>query len=230
MNMHPLSLCVCNVRVCVCVCVCVCVWCGYREKKTDTHIQSKRQREREGKTCYREKPLLRAASDPKSIPEWVFIPLNRNKSLYWVTVNRKLKMSLSDLFSATCCHHFEIVRLGKVQKANLISLWEMELHSCSGWDNLCRRTLHFLLKAKCCGFCLDFMHACSVTSVMSDSAICQAPLSMRFSRQEYWSGLPCSLLQGIFPTQGSNPWLLQFLYCRRILYHWATRKAPLLCI
>ena len=26
-----------------------------------------------------------------------------------------------------------------------------------------------------------------------------------FSRQEYWSGLP---LQGIVPTQGSNPWLL----------------------
>ena len=31
----------------------------------------------------------------------------------------------------------------------------------------------------------------------------QAPLSMGFSRQEYWSGLPF-LLQGIFPTQGSN--------------------------
>ena len=30
---------------------------------------------------------------------------------------------------------------------------------------------------------------------------CQAPLSMGFSRQEYWSG--CNfLLQGIFPTQG----------------------------
>ena len=28
----------------------------------------------------------------------------------------------------------------------------------------------------------------------------QAPLSMGFSRQEYWSGLP--LLQGVFPTQG----------------------------
>ena len=30
---------------------------------------------------------------------------------------------------------------------------------------------------------------------------CQTPLSMGFSRQEYWSGLPF-LLQGIFPTQG----------------------------
>ena len=37
-----------------------------------------------------------------------------------------------------------------------------------------------------------------------------------FSRQEYWSGLQ-SLLQGIFPTQGSNPSLL--LCKNRILYH-----------
>ena len=31
----------------------------------------------------------------------------------------------------------------------------------------------------------------------------RAPLSVGFSRQEYWSALPCPL-QGIFPTQGSN--------------------------
>ena len=39
----------------------------------------------------------------------------------------------------------------------------------------------------------------------------QVPLSMVFSRQEYWSGLPCPLLQGIFLTQGSNSSLLFFL-------------------
>ena len=33
---------------------------------------------------------------------------------------------------------------------------------------------------------------------------CQAPLSMEFSRQGYWSEFPF-LSQGIFPTQGSNP-------------------------
>ena len=46
---------------------------------------------------------------------------------------------------------------------------------------------------------------------------CQVPLSMKFSRQEYWSGLP-------FPSpgdtrikdQGSNSGLL---HCRQILYH-----------
>ena len=42
----------------------------------------------------------------------------------------------------------------------------------------------------------------------------QVPLSVEFSRQEYWSGLPF-LLQGIFLTQGLN---LSFLHCRQILY------------
>ena len=47
----------------------------------------------------------------------------------------------------------------------------------------------------------------------------QPPLSMEFSRQEYWSGLPCPL-QGIFPTQGSNPCLLHLL-------HWQVDSLPL---
>ena len=37
------------------------------------------------------------------------------------------------------------------------------------------------------------------------------------------TGVGChALLQGIFPTQGSNPWLL---HCRQTLYCWATREA-----
>ena len=32
------------------------------------------------------------------------------------------------------------------------------------------------------------------------------------------------LLQGIFLSQGLNPCLLCLLYCRQILYHWATRE------
>ena len=42
----------------------------------------------------------------------------------------------------------------------------------------------------------------------------QAPQSIRFSRQEYWSGLPF-LFPGVFLTQGSIPCLL---LCRWILY------------
>ena len=41
------------------------------------------------------------------------------------------------------------------------------------------------------------------------------------------TGVSCHvLLQGIFPTQGSNLCLLQLLLCRQILYHCATREAP----
>ena len=47
----------------------------------------------------------------------------------------------------------------------------------------------------------------------------EAPLSMGFSRQKYWSGLPC-LLQGIFPTQGLSPRVL-------CLPHWQVGSLPL---
>ena len=65
-------------------------------------------------------------------------------------------------------------------------------------------------------------------SVMSDSeTACTVAywtsLSMEFSRQEYWSILLHSLLQGIFPTQGSNPCLL---HCRQILYHSTHQGSP----
>ena len=50
----------------------------------------------------------------------------------------------------------------------------------------------------------------------------QAPLSMGFTREEYWNGLH-SLLQGIFLTQGSN---LDFLHCRQILYHLSHQGSP----
>ena len=43
---------------------------------------------------------------------------------------------------------------------------------------------------------------------------CPAPLSMGFSRQEYWSRLPFPS-PGIFSTQGLN---LGLLHCRQILY------------
>ena len=50
----------------------------------------------------------------------------------------------------------------------------------------------------------------------------QAPLSMGFSRQEYWSGLPCPPL-GDIPNQGLNPGLP---YCRQILYRLSHQGSP----
>ena len=62
---------------------------------------------------------------------------------------------------------------------------------------------------------------CVICSVMSDSfatlwtVACQASLSMEFSRQEYWSGLPFPP-PGDLLTQGLN---LGLLHCRWVLYH-----------
>ena len=55
-------------------------------------------------------------------------------------------------------------------------------------------------------------HACQVTSVASDSATlrtiaCQAPLSVRVSRQEYWNGLPLAS-PGDLPNPQIKPVLL----------------------
>ena len=48
----------------------------------------------------------------------------------------------------------------------------------------------------------------------------EAPLSMGFSRQEYWSGVPCPPA-GDLPDQGSNPSLL-------CLLHWQVSTLPLM--
>ena len=55
------------------------------------------------------------------------------------------------------------------------------------------------------------------------TAACQAPLSMGFSRT---TGVGCHfLLQGIFPTQDSNPGLL---HCRQILDRLSYKGSPVL--
>ena len=50
----------------------------------------------------------------------------------------------------------------------------------------------------------------------------QLPLSVEYSRREYWSGLPFPS-SGVFPTQGLNPGLL---YCRQILYFLGHQGSP----
>ena len=59
------------------------------------------------------------------------------------------------------------------------------------------------------GVCPKLLQSC-LTLLTLWTVARQAPLSMGFSRQEYWSGLHF-LLQGIFPTQGLNPCLLHLL-------------------
>ena len=67
-----------------------------------------------------------------------------------------------------------------------------------------------------------------LTSVVSDSlqppwnVTQQAPLSKGFSRQEYWSELPCPFPWDGIPfslAQGLNPHVFVSYTGRRILYH-----------
>ena len=68
-----------------------------------------------------------------------------------------------------------------------------------------------------CACVLKLLQSCP-TLCDNQTVAQQAPLSMGFSRQEYWS---ChALLQGLFPTQGSNPRLL-------CLLHWQVGSLPL---
>ena len=68
----------------------------------------------------------------------------------------------------------------------------------------------------CCVLTCSVVLICFVTPWTGAQ---QAPLSMEFSRQEYWNGLPF-LSPGIFLTQGWNPRLLSLL-------HWKADSSPL---
>ena len=64
------------------------------------------------------------------------------------------------------------------------------------------------------------MHAWSLSGVQLFvtpwTVACQAPLSMGFSRQEYWNGLPCPP-PGDLPNPGIKPRSSATLHCRQIL-------------
>ena len=70
--------------------------------------------------------------------------------------------------------------------------------------------------------CVSISHSVVSDSVTPCIIAHQAPLSMEFSRQEYWTGLPFPSL-GIFLTQRSN---LALLHCRQILYRLSYQGNP----
>ena len=59
-----------------------------------------------------------------------------------------------------------------------------------------------------CGYTFPFLENASPVDVQSLHTICQAPLSMGFSRQEYGSGLPCPP-PGDLPDPGIEPTFLR---------------------
>ena len=86
------------------------------------------------------------------------------------------------------------------------------------------RWLHIFFFPLICWCCYSL--SCIQLSEISRTVTCQAPLSMGFPRQEYWSGLSF-FFQKIFPTQGSK---LHLLPGRQILYHWSTWEVQFLIL
>ena len=76
------------------------------------------------------------------------------------------------------------------------------------------RTLVFPTNSRCLlpSFSPDYAYVLSRDQLFVTPWVVarQAPLSMEFSRQEYWSELPCPPPRVIFPTQGSNQYLLHW--------------------
>ena len=90
---------------------------------------------------------------------------------------------------------------------------------CSSWPS--ETELHVTAVSSTIYVCM-LSHSCHARRFAILWAVaCQAPLSMGFSRQEWDAGVGCHfLLQGIFPTQGSNLSLL-------CLLHWQESSLPL---
>ena len=96
----------------------------------------------------------------------------------------------------------------------LFILWVLSVYHCFTYFK------HFLLPF----FIFQFMHAC-LWSPFNPVWLCDLiesamlPLSMGYSRQEYWSGLP-PILQGIFWPR--NQTCISYVSCivRWVFYHW----------
>ena len=78
-----------------------------------------------------------------------------------------------------------------------------------------------------CG-CMLRCFSCIRLFVTPWSVACQAPLSLGFSKQEYWNGLPC-LLPWDLPDLGTETFCLCLLHRRWFFTQWATCEAQI-CI
>ena len=75
----------------------------------------------------------------------------------------------------------------------------------------------------CACLCVKLLQSCPTLCDLWTVA-CKAPLSMGFSRQEYWSGLPCPP-PGDLPNPGIESVFLVFWIGRQVLYHFVIWEA-----
>ena len=78
--------------------------------------------------------------------------------------------------------------------------------------------------------CTKLLQSCLTVSDSMDCTPRQAPLSMGFSRQEYWSGLPCLPPGKSFSTQGLKSHLLCLMHWQAGSLPQAPPEKPFLCL
>ena len=81
-----------------------------------------------------------------------------------------------------------------------------------------------ILETPCMHACVLYRFSPVQLFATLQTVACQVPLSMWFSRQEYWSGSPCAP-PGYLSDPRIAPHLLWLLHCRQTLHHWATGQA-----
>ena len=124
--------------------------------------------------------------------------------------------------------------LSTIDKSSAICLFKLTSDMTERKRKHFRKEQHYLLRSEitrqwfieraCVSACMKVSVAQSCpTLVIPWTVARQAPLSMGFSQQESWGVSSHSLLQGIFPTQRSNPGLL---HCRWILSFLSHQRGP----
>ena len=66
--------------------------------------------------------------------------------------------------------------------------------------------------------CAELRQSCLTLCHPMDHSL-HSPLSLRFSRQEYWSGLPCSLPEDLLDLGIEPVSLMSTSIGRQVLYH-----------
>ena len=90
------------------------------------------------------------------------------------------------------------------------------------WRRDDRNNCTYLIQACCC-CCCCFLDASIMSDPVWHHGLKPARNFMEFSRQEYWSGLPCPPPEN-FPNPGNRTQVS--CICWWIIYKWATREAP----
>ena len=99
------------------------------------------------------------------------------------------------------------------------SIWQSPWCKCGFTERSWKEMLTFGHGSLTIYACMLSHLSCFWLCVILWTVACQAPLSMGFSRQEHWSGLPC-LPPGDLPDPGTESMPLQLL-------HWQAGSLPL---